>query len=152
MGWVESLRGQVVGLDNSPIIYFIQEHPVYLPTVRSFFQALDRGEFHAVTSTVTLLEVLIHPFRRSNVELAQQYRGILLNSNGLTCIALSSAIAEEAARLRAQHNLQTSDAIQMATAIHQGASFFFTNDGGLPSLPTLRMLVLDQLTSEEPAP
>jgi len=37
------------------------------------------------------------------------------------------------------------DAIQMATAIHEGASFFLTNDARLPSLPKLKVLVLDEL-------
>jgi len=152
MGWIEFLRGQVVGLDTAPVIYLIEEHSDYLERVRPFFEAVDRGEFRVVTSVVTLLEVLIHPFRQGDPDLAQQYRDILLNSHGLNCVMLSNEIAEEAARLRAQHNFRTPDAIQIATAIREGASFFFTNDARLPSLPTLRILVLDQLGSEEPAP
>ena len=54
-------------------------------------------------------------------------------------------IAEEAARLRASHNIHTADSIQMATAIFGGASFFLTNDTRLPSLPNLKTLVLDDL-------
>ena len=150
MGWVGSLRGQVVGLDTAPVIYFIEENPIYLPIVRPFFQALDQGEFRAITSMVTLLEVLVNPFRRGDAGLAQQYRDILLDSNGLTCAGLSSEIAEETARLRSQHNLRTPDAIQMATAIHEGASFFLTNDASLPSLPMLQVMVLNQLRLGDP--
>jgi len=150
VGWVGSLRGQVVGLDTAPVIYFIEENPIYLPIVRPFFQALDQGEFRAITSMVTLLEVLVNPFRRGDAGLAQQYRDILLDSNGLTCAGLSSEIAEETARLRSQHNLRTPDAIQMATAIHEGASFFLTNDASLPSLPMLQVMVLNQLRLGEP--
>lgn len=145
MEWVTALRGQVVGLDTTPLIYFIEENPAYLPTVRPFFEAVDRGEFTIVTSIVTLLEVLVHPFRRGNTQLAQRYRGILLNARGLTTFPLSQDIAEEAARLRAGHNLRTPDAIQMATAIYNGASFFLTNDARLPSLPDLRILLADDL-------
>lgn len=151
MGWVEALRGQVVGLDTAPIIYLIEEHPTYLPTLRPFFEASDRGELRVITSTVTLLEVLVHPFRRGDAGLAQQYRDILPNSNGLTCVALKRD--SRGGRPPAFPTQPSdADAIQMATAIHMGASFFFTNDARLPSLPTLRMLVLDQLTSEEPTP
>ena len=60
MEWVADLSGKVVGLDSAPLIYFIEEHPAYLATVRPFFEALDRGEFTVVTSMVTLLEVLVH--------------------------------------------------------------------------------------------
>ena len=67
----------------------------------------------------------------------RRYREILLNAENLTTALLSHEIAEEAARLRAEYNIRTPDAIQMATAIHEGASFFLTNDARLPSLPTL---------------
>ncbi|MFQ6003635.1 MAG: type II toxin-antitoxin system VapC family toxin, partial [Candidatus Zixiibacteriota bacterium] len=70
---------------------------------------------------------------------------ILLGAEGLTTILLSQDIAEEAARLRAAHNIRTPDAIQMATAIQAGASFFLTNDDRLPALPELSVLVLDKL-------
>ena len=152
MEWVAALQGKVVGLDTAPLIYFIEENLAYLETVRPFFEAMDHGEFSVVTSVVTLLEVLVHPFRRGDATLAQQYRDILLNAEGLTTILLSQDIAEEAARLRAAHNIRTPDAIQMATAIHEGASFFLTNDARLPSLPRLKVLVLGELKAKPQNP
>jgi predicted nucleic acid-binding protein len=146
--WVTALRGKVVGLDTTPLIYFIEENPAYLSMVLPFFEAMDRGEFTVVTSIVTLLEVLVHPFRHGNVQLAQRYRDILLNARGLATVSLSQDIAEEAARLRARYNLRTPDAIQMATATHNGASFFLTNDARLPSLPNLQVLVADDLARD----
>ncbi len=145
MEWIAALQGAVVGLDTAPLIYFIEENPAYLGTVRPFFEAMDRGEFATVTSIITLLEVLVHPFRRGDTALAQQYRDILLNAAGLTTFALSQGIAEEAARLRAVYNIRTPDAIQLATVTRGGASFFLTNDARLPSLPGLTVLVLDEL-------
>lgn len=59
-------------------------------------------------------------------------------------------VAEEAARLRARHNLRTPDAIQLATAIRSGASSFLTNDRHLPKLAPLNLLLLDQLMSTMP--
>jgi predicted nucleic acid-binding protein len=143
--WIAALQGKVVGLDTAPLIYFIEENQTYLETVRPFFEAMDWGEFSVVTSIITLLEVLVHPFRYGDTALAQQYRDILLSAEGLTTILLSQDIAEEAARLRATHSIRTPDAIQMATAIHAGASSFLTNDDRLPALPELAVLVLDEL-------
>ena len=145
MGWIATLRREVVGLDTTPLIYFIEENPTYLGIVRPFFEAMAAGEFSVVTSVVTLLEVLVHPFRYGDAKLAQQYRDILVNSKNLTIVQLSRDIAEEAARLRASYNIRTPDAIQMATAICLGASCFLTNDARLPSLPKLDVLVLDKL-------
>ena len=148
MEWLESRRGQVVGLDTAPLIYFIEEHPVYLSTVVSFFQAVSKNELQVVTSTISLTEVLVRPLRQNDADLARQYREILQNSEGISCAPLSSEIAEEAARLRSENNIRTPDAIQMATAILHGAESFLTNDAGLPSIPNLQLLVLNDLIQE----
>ncbi|WP_445246098.1 type II toxin-antitoxin system VapC family toxin [Microcoleus sp. OTE_8_concoct_300] len=145
MEWIAQLQGKVVGLDTAPLIYFMEQNPNYLEMMRVFFRAFDRGDFRMVTSTVTLVEVLVHPLRQGNTLLAQEYREILLNQESLTVVELTPDIAETAAQLRATYNLRSPDSIQMATAIHEGASFFLTNDARLPSLPGLTVLVLDNL-------
>jgi predicted nucleic acid-binding protein len=148
MGWVGSLRGSVVGFDTMPLIYYIEENPNYLKMVEPFFEAVERGEFEVVTSIITLLEVLVHPIRDGNEGLAQRYRDLLLETEGLFTVEIDQAIAEEAARLRAIFNIHTPDSIQLATAIFTGASFFLTNDTRLPSLPNLKTLVLEDLKKE----
>ncbi|MEH2089304.1 type II toxin-antitoxin system VapC family toxin [Nostoc sp.] len=145
MEWLVQLQGQIVGLDTAPLIYFIEENPNYLDVTDAFFEAMFRGEFSVVTSVLTITEVLVYPLRQGNTGLAQQYREILFNSQGLTAIEVFPDIAENAAQLRADYNLRTPDAIQMATAIRGGASFFLTNDARLPSLPALSVLVFDTL-------
>lgn len=145
MGWVESLRDKVVAFDTMPMIYYIEENPLYLDVIDPFFDAIEQGEFVAVTSIITLLEVLVHPLRDEDTKLAQKYRDILFDSDGLETILHSQEIAEEAARLRAFYKLRTPESIQMATAIKEGASFFLTNDLALPSLPNLKVLTLHTL-------
>jgi predicted nucleic acid-binding protein len=147
VGWVDTLRGQVVGLDTAPLIYFVEAHPTYVSIVRPFFQAMDRGEFVVITSIITLVEVLVHPLTRGDATLAQRYRDILLNSRGLTSIPVSENIAEYAARLRAAHNLRTPDSIQTATALLAGAGYFLTNDAKLAAVPGMQVLTLDALRS-----
>ncbi|MFN7348786.1 MAG: type II toxin-antitoxin system VapC family toxin [Dolichospermum sp.] len=147
MEWLNELQGKIIGLDTAPLIYFIEENPSYLEVTDAFFIAMYRGDFSVVTSVLTISEVLVYPLRAGNTILAQQYRDILFNSQGLTTIEVLPDIAENAAKLRADYNLRTPDAIQMATAIYGGASIFLTNDIRLPSLPGLTVLVLNQLIS-----
>ena len=144
MEWIDDLQGKTVGLDTAPLIYFIEENPTYFEATKLFFEAMDRGNFTIVTSTVTLLEVLVHPLRSNNSPLATEYRDILLNSKLMT-LKVSSAIAERAARLRASHNVRTPDAIQLSAALHAGATHFFTNDVRLPEIPSIQILSLDSL-------
>lgn len=145
MEWLRQLRGQTVGLDTAPLIYFIEQHPDYLEHVRAFFTAMDAGDLQVVTSSVTLTEVLVHPLRFGYTDLAETYRDILLNQDNLKTLPVSSAIAELAAQLRATQNLRTPDAIQIATALAGNAKFFLTNDIRLSAVTNLQVLVLDNL-------
>lgn len=148
MEWVDALRGSVVGVDTAPLIYFIEENPRYLPHLRAFFDAVDKGHLRVVTSILTLTEVLIHPLRQGNSQLADHYRRILLHANNVKTLPVSAPIAEEAARLRAAHNLRTPDSIQIATAINAGATSFLTNDTQLAGQLVPNILVLDHLLGE----
>jgi len=143
--WIEALRGATVGLDTAPLIYFIEEHPVYLPRLEPFFRAAGHGEFRVVTSLVTLLEVLVQPLRRGRQDLVREYREILLHSSDLIAMPLTAEIVEDAARIRADYNLRTPDAIQLATVRRSGASWFLTNDADLPPMPGISLLVVDRL-------
>ena len=145
MEWIAQLQGQVVGLDTAPLIYFIEANPTYLEITEAFFEAFTCAEFKVVTSVVTLLEALVYPLRQGDTLLAQQYRDVLLNGENLKSCQVPEEIAEAAAQLRTVYNLKTPDAIQLATAICEGASFFLTNDARLTSLPGLTVLVLDAL-------
>ena len=144
MEWVKPLHGTIVGLDTAPLIYLIEESSTYLPIVRPFFEAVDRGDIHVVTSILTLTEVLVHPLRHGNKQLADSYRRILLQANHITTVPVTEAIAQQAAQLRAVDGLRTPDAIQVATAVQAGASFFLTNDRALSRLTSVKVLALDQ--------
>lgn len=101
---------------------------------------------HWATSTITLVETLVHPLRTNHRELAQRYQEILLNAPHITTYDVSPEIAQNAAEIRAEHGIHTPDAIQLATAVHAGATFFLTNDRNLSKFPHLQILIVDDLT------
>jgi predicted nucleic acid-binding protein len=147
MGWIRSLYGTEVGLDTAPLIYFVERQPKYLPLVYPFFEAVQREDIEVVTSTLTLTEVLVHPYKDGDRRLAEQYSLILLNSSNLTTVPVSPEIAKEAARLRAAHGFKTPDSIQLATARLANATAFLTNDGRLDTIPGLEVIRLDDVLS-----
>jgi predicted nucleic acid-binding protein len=136
-------------LDTSPLIYFIEENPTYFSLVQPFFKSVHQGRFTVITSLVTLIEVLVHPLRSGNKELASKYRDILFHAKGFTTASLLPEIAEKSAQLRADYAIRTPDAIQLATAIYYKGSFFLTNDGRLPDLPEITILSLDKILKEK---
>lgn len=63
MGLIEDLGRGPVGLDTAVFIYFIEEHPRFLPLLDPIFSGVDAGQWEAVTSGVTLLVMCGDPCR-----------------------------------------------------------------------------------------
>ena len=142
MGLIKDLGKGPTCLDTAPFIYFIEEHKEYSPVIESVFRALDQGKLQAVTSALTLAEVLVVPFRNNNPGLAQKYEDFLSRGRGLHLVDIDRFILREAAYLRAVSSVKMPDAIQIATALRCGCSTLVTNDRKLPRIPGLKVLQL----------
>jgi predicted nucleic acid-binding protein len=132
-----------VGVDTAAFIYFIEENERYLRLVAPLFAAADTGRFELVTSTLTLLEVLVVPYRAGNIELAERYEAVLTRSRGVRMADLSRDHLRLAAQLRAATGIATPDALQLSAALASRCSAFVTNDRRVPSVPGLRIIQLD---------
>jgi predicted nucleic acid-binding protein len=134
-----------VFLDTAPLIYFIEGHSQYQEILAQIFKANEAGSFTFITSSITLLEVLVKPLKEGNQKLADQYKNILTAASGIEIIEITTDIAVKAAELRAKHNLHTPDAIQMATAILNDATYFITNDARLKAVKGINSLTLSEI-------
>lgn len=143
MGLLDEVRGQRICIDTPPIIYFIEQHVKYRNIIRPVFAEIAAGNIEAITSTITLLEVLVHPLRTGDETLAEKYRDILLSSQGLTTFEILHEVSEMASRLRAKYPIRTPDAIQIAVGILYHATKFLTNDPNLKKVSDIEVLVLD---------
>ena len=143
MGLVQHLIGSQIWVDTAPVIYFVEKHHTYLRVIRPVFEAIGTGDIEAMTSTITLLEVLVHPFRMNNTPLAVKYREILLDSDHFTTFGISHDISEHAAKLRAKYAIKTPDALQIAGAVLHGATQFVTNDADLKKITAIEILVIN---------
>jgi predicted nucleic acid-binding protein len=136
--------GAVVALDTAPIIYFVEAHPRLGPIVRPLFEErLAAGINLAVTSVVTLAEVLVQPMAVGRSDLVDRFTSLLTSSRHLLSLDISAPVARRAAELRAKHRLRLPDAFQLAVALERGADCFVTNDRKLSVVTDLRVLVLE---------
>lgn len=131
-----------VGLDTAAFIYFIEEHPTYLPLLLPLFREADHGKREIVTSAVTLLEVLVVPYRAGDRPLADKYEALLTRGQGIRLVDPSRDQLRAAAQLRAATNVKTPDALQLVAAIGCGSKVFLTNDRRLPAIPGIRIIEL----------
>ncbi len=62
MGDIADLIGKVVYLDSNVFIYAVEGFAERRPFVEGPFRQIDSGRIDAVTSELTLAEVLVKPF------------------------------------------------------------------------------------------
>ncbi|MDB5399025.1 MAG: hypothetical protein QOD93_454 [Acetobacteraceae bacterium] len=139
---MDDLGSERIGVDTAIFIYFIEAAPVWLPLITPLFRAADSGQRELITSSITLLEVLVVPYRANNDALAARYEALLTNSRGVRLIDVTRDQLRRASRLRASTGMRTPDALQLSAAQEAGCSAFLTNDRRLPAVPGLRILQL----------
>ena len=63
---------QRIAIDTNVFIHFLEDHPRYALWCSSLFNLIEQGRNPAVTSTITLLELLVQPYREQKEDLAQK--------------------------------------------------------------------------------
>lgn len=145
MGAMKLPTGQKIMLDTSPLIYYIEDIEPYASALQSLFEAIASGDNPAVTSVVTLIEVLTKPIRDGRSDLAERFRLYLTSGKNLELMPVTLEISEQAAYVRAKYGLRTPDAIQVATTMASGSSLLLTNDSEFKKVEDVNVLVLDDI-------
>lgn len=142
MGLMADLGRGPLGVDTVIFIYFIEEHPQFLPLLEPLFREVDSGRRELVTSALTLLEVLVVPYRSGDHLLAKRYEALLTQSRGVRVAEISRDHLRAAAQLRAATGVKTPDSLQLVAALAAGCATFLTNDRNLPTMRGIRILQL----------
>ncbi len=142
---IKESMDRIVGIDTMVFIYHVEEHPVYCRITESFFDAVEKGRHTAVTSVITLLEMLVKPKIENNPEAVKDYRDTLLTFPNLKILDVDMRVSDTASDLRAKYNIRTPDAIQIATAILAGAGTFLTNDESLKRVREIKVSLLEDM-------
>jgi predicted nucleic acid-binding protein len=119
--------GATVLVDTNPIIYVFEGNPRAAP-FRSVFAAIETGRIQALVTPITIAEVVCGPMKTGNEALAERYRQALCSGNGWNLREMDADIAMLAARFRVQQRIKLPDAIQLATAVHEGCHALLTCD------------------------
>ena len=131
-----------IGIDTAIFIYLIEENPEWVDEAAVVFEWLLSSGNSGVTSTLTMTELLVQPYRLGKTELVDQFYALLSTYPNLEWVAPTLEISDLAAQLRAVHGLRTPDAIQAATAIKYGATAIVSNDAAYSRLTLLESIIL----------
>jgi predicted nucleic acid-binding protein len=141
-------RHRRIAIDTCVFIYQLEGHLKYSSTAEIVFEWLEQQGHSAVTSTVTMLELLVQPYRQADLKRVDQIYALLTTFPNLEWIASSLEVSDLAARLRADHDLRTPDAVQAATALDARATAIVTNDPAFERVSSIEVAVLDRFAQE----
>jgi len=135
---------QRVFVDTAPLIYYIQRDPRYFESINHVFRRVDEGGLIAVTSSVTLAECLVLPYRQGKIELAQRFIDQIVFGKNTLFVAIDHDMACRAAELRARYNLALDDSFQIAACLGSECDAFLTNDKELQRVSEIGIILLEQ--------
>ena len=144
MGALTLPASGLVYLDTNSVIYTVEKHPAFGPLLQPLWPAAQTKTIEVVSSELTLMEVLVGPLKNGDRVLKQAYEQALFSTD-LRLILITHTILREAAYLRATTKLRTPDAIHAATALDAGCVLFVSNDVGFRIVPSLPLVILDDL-------
>ena len=96
---------------------------------------------------LTLTELLVKPLQVGRRGLAARYEALVRATPNLAVVDIDARIARRAAGLRANYQLRTADAIQVASYLEHGATAFVTNDTHLRRMAEIAVIVLADYVS-----
>jgi len=138
-------RYEKVGIDTTPFIYHFEANPSYIPFTKPLFRSIEGGHPSAVTSVISLMEILVKPKREGNLDAVEEYKFVFSAFPNLQLRSVDEVVAEKAAELRAKYMLRPPDAIQVAATIVENAQAFITNDERMKQVQEIEILIMKEV-------
>jgi len=89
-----------VYIDTSVFIYFVEKNAGYHKICESIFENIETGAIKASTSTLTLLEVLVKPYKLKRDDLVLSFYSLFSTYPNISWINLTLGISDLAAKLK----------------------------------------------------
>lgn len=141
---MELEKGLRFFVDTAPIIYFIEEHPIYSNKISELFDKTAEGHIQIITSVITFIEVLTKPLKLGYTDIVGIYENFFHNSKGFTVMDINTDVAKLTAKIRAEFGFKLPDAIQLAIFEYSGCDYFITNDKQLKRYDGSRVYYLGE--------
>ncbi|WP_425058528.1 tRNA(fMet)-specific endonuclease VapC [Sporomusa carbonis] len=133
-----------IAFDTNVFIAVFAQEPLGAK-VLPIIDAVGNKETHEIwTSVLAFSECSVRPYREANRTALDQIK-LMFQMPNLTAYPIDAAIAEEAAKIRANYNFKMPDALIAATAIVMGADVLLTNDHKLSTIREIPVVRLDEL-------
>lgn len=143
---VDALTGSLLYLDTNVFINAAEGFPQNQKALKALLLRVEKGAVHALTSELTLMEVLVRPLRENNARLVQLYQEMLFGNDDIRVVPIDLQVLRRAAELRATTRLKPMDALHAATAQLNACDVFISDDRRLNGVP-LKVITVEALSA-----
>jgi len=135
-------KNKSISVDSSFFIYHLESIKPYNELTSIVIEKISSGELFCNISSLVISELFVRPFKENNFKNIDLFeRFIKAFPNSKIC-DFDFNTAKLSAKIRAESNLKTPDAILLATAIISGSDIFITNDLNLKKFSGNKLEIL----------
>jgi predicted nucleic acid-binding protein len=134
-----------VYFDTAIYIYLYGSNENFTEMAKQVYKNAIESKQQIILSTFILTELLQHSSIQENPSLKSTLIESIYKIRLAKLVPIDPFIAEYAAELRVKYNLQTSDALHLATAILEECEQFVTSDKRLKAVKGIDVVVLGTL-------
>jgi predicted nucleic acid-binding protein len=116
--------------DTMLFVYWLEDHPRYAKRVRHILSKMKERQDQLCTSSFTVGEILVGPYKMGASETTRQIREVF-KAPFVEVIPYTIETADLYAGIRAQHGVSPADSIHLACAAQARIDLFLTNDAAL---------------------
>ncbi len=116
--------------DTMLFVYWLEDHPRYAKRVRHILSKMKERRDQLCTSSFTVGEILVGPYKMGASETTRQIREVF-KAPFVEVIPYTIETADLYAGIRAQHGVSPADSIHLACAAQARIDLFLTNDAAL---------------------
>ena len=129
--------------DTAPLIYLLDKDATWGQVMRETVTHFIEKDIMMVSSVVTCMEYLVHPYRDGNQEKIDAFWE-LLDACSLNICPITRETAALAAKLRSQYgSLKGMDALQLSISCIENCDVFLTNDKRLCQCKEAHCILID---------
>lgn len=131
----------ILFLDTNIVIYVVEGNPSFAPKAVARLAVAQSAGDSFMISDLTRMECLVGPLKTNDMAVQASFHAFFARPD-VQAAAITAAVCDRAARIRAAHNFKPMDALQLAAAFEHGAGIFLTADARLRSFTSLTVEVL----------
>ncbi len=131
----------LIYLDTNIVIYLVEQPPGLGPRATARINTLYSAGDQAAVSDLVRMECRVRPLALSDAVTLGEFDTFFASAD-VQVLALTAAVWDRAAEVRAQYRFRALVAIHLAAAVEHGCDVFLTNDVRLSSFPDVSVEVL----------